>query len=113
MPFINTNTNVNVTDEQREQLKTELGKAIECVGKSESWLMLSFEDNCKMYFKGDSSSPMAFVDVSVFGKSSDSGCQAMTKELCRIYNDILGISPDKLYIKYSGTTQWGWNNMNF
>lgn len=113
MPFINTNTNVNVTDEQREQLKAELGKAIECVGKSESWLMLSFEDNCKMYFKGDSSSPMAFVDVSVFGNSTDSGCQAMTKELCRIYKDILGISPDKLYVKYSGTTQWGWNNMNF
>ncbi|MGN0523920.1 MAG: phenylpyruvate tautomerase MIF-related protein [Eubacterium sp.] len=113
MPFINTNTNVNVTDEQREQLKAELGKAIECVGKSESWLMLSFEDNCKMYFKGDSSSPMAFVDVSVFGKSTDSGCQTMTKELCRIYKDILGISPDKLYVKYSGTTQWGWNNMNF
>lgn len=113
MPFINTNTNVAVSNEQREQLKTELGKAIECVGKSESWLMLSFEDNCKMYFKGDSSSPMAFVDISVFGKSTDEDCEKMTKELCRIYNEILGISPDKLYIKYSGTTQWGWNNMNF
>lgn len=113
MPFINTNTNVAVSNEQREQLKTELGKAIECVGKSESWLMLSFEDNCKMYFKGDSSSPMAFVDISVFGRSTDEGCEKMTKELCRIYSEILGISPDKLYIKYSGTTQWGWNNMNF
>lgn len=113
MPFINVNTNVKISDSQREQLKLSLGKAIECVGKSENWLMLSFEDDCKMYFKGESDFPMAFVDVSVFGKSSDDGCENMTKELCSIFNDILGILPDKLYVKYSGTTQWGWNNMNF
>jgi hypothetical protein len=113
MPFINTNTNVKITDEKRELLKSKLGKAIEILGKSESWLMLSFEDECDMYFKGDASSPMAFVDISVFGHSSDDACEKMTKELCSIFNDILGISPDKLYVKYSGSEQWGWNNMNF
>lgn len=113
MPFINTNTNVKITDEKREILKTELGRAIQNLGKSESWLMLSFEDECEMYFKGDSSSPMAFVDISVFGHSTDEGCEAMTRDLCRIYSEVLGIAPDKLYVKYSGTSQWGWNNMNF
>ena len=33
--------------------------------------------------------------------------------LTMFYTDVLGISPDKLYVKYSGSTQWGWNNMNF
>lgn len=113
MPFINTNTNVTISDENREILKTKLGKAIELLDKSESWLMLSFEDNCDMYFKGDSSSPMAFVDIAVFGRSTDEGCEKMTKEVCSIYNEVLGIAPDKLYVKYSGTDQWGWNNMNF
>lgn len=113
MPFINTNTNVKITDENREILKARLGKAIELLDKSESWLMLSFEDECDMYFKGDSSSPMAFVDIAVFGRSTDEGCEKMTKEVCSIYNEVLGIAPDKLYVKYSGTDQWGWNNMNF
>ncbi len=113
MPFINTNTNVKITNEKREILKSKLGSAIELLGKSESWLMLSFEDECEMYFKGENDSPMAFVDVSVFGKSTDEGCENMTRELCRIFNEVLGISPDKLYVKYSGTNQWGWNNMNF
>lgn len=113
MPFIKTTTNIEVTDEKREFLKAELGKAIECVGKSESWLMLSFEDNCDMYFKGDSSKPMAFVDVSVFGKSTDERCAKMTKEVCNIFGEVLNISPDMIYVKYSGTNQWGWNNMNF
>ena len=113
MPFINTNTNVEISDEKREELKSKLGQPIRLLGKSEDWLMLSFEDKSDMYFKGDSSSPMAFVDVSVFGHPDDSSCEKMTVELCSIYNDVLGISPDKLYVKYSGSTQWGWNNMNF
>ncbi len=113
MPFINTNTNVKMDDAQRTELKTRLGKAIELLDKSESWLMLSFEDECKMYFKGDDSAPMAFVDISVFGRSTDEGCEKMTKEVCNIFEDVLGISPDKLYVKYTGTNQWGWNKMNF
>lgn len=113
MPFINTNTNVEISAEKREVLKSKLGEAITILGKSEAWLMLSFEDKCDMYFKGDSTSPMAFVDVSVFGASTDDACEKMTKEVCSIYNEILGIPADKIYVKYSGSTQWGWNNMNF
>ena len=75
--------------------------------------MLNFEDDCKMYFKGESSSPIAFVDVSVFGKSTSEGCENMTKEVCSVLNRVLSIPADKVYVKYSGTTQWGWNNMNF
>lgn len=113
MPFINTKTNVKISPHQEQELKSRLGNAIQLLGKSESWLMLSFEDECSMYFKGDGSSPMAFVDIAVFGQSTDAGCEKMTVEVCSIFNDILGIAPDKLYVKYSGTNQWGWNNMNF
>lgn len=113
MPFINTITNTEVSDEKRDILKAELGNAIQCLGKSEDWLMLSFEDNCNMYFKGDSSKPMAFVDVSVFGRSTDEGCLKMTERVCAVFSEVLAISPDMIYVKYSGTDQWGWNNMNF
>lgn len=113
MPFIKTNTNVIITDEKREMLKSELGKAISLLGKSEDWLMLSFEDERKMYFKGEGSSPMAFVDVSVFGRSADEGCENFTKEICKIYKNVLGINADKIYVKFSATAQWGWNNMIF
>ena len=46
MPFINTNTNIEISKEQEITLKEKLGKAIEILGKSEGWLMLSFEDKC-------------------------------------------------------------------
>lgn len=112
MPFINTNTNVEISKEKELALKEKLGKAIEILGKSESWLMISFEDKCSMYFKGEET-PMAFVDISVFGKSTDAQCEKMTKAVCRIFEDELSIPADKLYVKYNGSTQWGWNNMNF
>lgn len=112
MPYINTTTNAEITADKELELKTQLGKAIEILGKSESWLMLAFNDKASMYFKGETAQ-MAFVDISVFGKSTDVQCEEMTKEMCRIYNEVLGIAPDKLYVKYNGSSQWGWNNMNF
>lgn len=112
MPFINTTTNVEISKEKELALKARLGKAIELLGKSEGWLMIGFNDKCSMYFKGESS-PMAFVDIAVFGKSTDEQCDKMTVEVCKIFGDELSIPADKIYVKYSGTNQWGWNNMNF
>ena len=112
MPFINTYTNVEISKEKELSLKPKLGKAIELLGKSESWLMIGFEDKCSMYFKGESA-PIAFVDISVFGKSTDEQCEKMTREVCSIFGDELSIPADKIYVKYSGSSQWGWNNMNF
>ncbi len=112
MPFIKTNTNLAVSKEQQEELKSRLGEAVSLLGKSESWLMLDFNYSNNMYFKGQNM-PMAFVDVSVFGQSSDEQCEAMTREICKIFNDVLGLEAERIYVKYSGTNQWGWNNMNF
>ncbi|MDE6722689.1 MAG: hypothetical protein K2J55_00655 [Eubacterium sp.] len=112
MPFINTNTKVEISKEKEIALKTKLGKAIEILNKNESWLMISFDDKCSMYFKGEET-PMAFVDISVFGQPNDAQCEEMTKEVCKIFEEELSIPADKLYVKYNGSTQWGWNNMNF
>lgn len=113
MPFISTKTNVEISQEKEQIIKSRLAEAITLVGKSESWLMLEFSDKCRMYFNGNSSSPTAFLDVSIFGKASKSACENFTKEACRIMSEELGISPDKVYVKYEFATEWGWNNMNF
>ena len=68
MPFINSKISTSVSAEQEQALKTRLGQAISIVpGKSENWLMLGFEPNYNLYFRGDNSEPLAMVDVSVFG----------------------------------------------
>lgn len=114
MPFINSKVNSKITKEQEEQLKTKLGKAIELIpGKSESWLMLDFEQECSLYFKGDSSAPMAFIEVKLFGSASKAAYDSLTAKICEIYSDVLGISPGKIYVKYEEVSNWGWNGGNF
>jgi len=114
MPFINSKVNVKILPEQEMLLKTKLRKAIELIpGKTESWLMLSFEDDCKLYFKGENSCKIAYVEVKVFGTEDKVAFAKMTVAICEIYEEVLGIAPDKIYVKYEAVTNWGWNGKNF
>ena len=114
MPFINSKINIKVSKEQEIQLKTLLGEAISIIpGKSESWLMLGFEDEYTLYFRGDDSKPTAFIDVSVFGNENPSAFDALSSKICKIFKDVLGISADHIYIKYEAVSNWGWNGGNF
>ncbi len=114
MPFINSKVTVKISEEQERELKTRLGKAIAMVpGKSESWLMTGFEDGYHLYFRGDNSEPIAFVEVSVFGSADKNAFSKLTGEICKIFGEVLGIAADHIYVKYSATTDWGWNGSNF
>jgi hypothetical protein len=114
MPFIDSKISVKITEEQENELKTRLGQAISLIpGKSESWLMTGFEDDYHLYFRGDNSEPVAYIEVRLFGGPNKAAFQKMTEEITKIYGDVLGIAPDHMYIKYSATPDWGWNGGNF
>ncbi len=114
MPMIHTRVSTPITPEQEQTLKTRLGKAIALLpGKSERWLMLRFSDNERLYFQGDNARPIAFAEVGVLGKAPKAAYEALTAELCAIYEDVLGISPDCVYVQYTETEHWGWNGGNF
>jgi phenylpyruvate tautomerase PptA (4-oxalocrotonate tautomerase family) len=114
MPFIDSKVSVKITEEQEKELKTRLGQAISVIpGKSENWLMTGFEDEYHLYFRGDNSQPIAYIEVRLFGGPNKAAFQKMTEEITKIYGDVLGIAPDHMYIKYSATPDWGWNGGNF
>lgn len=49
MPFIGSKVTVEITPEKEEIIKAKLGKAISLIkGKSETFLMLGFEDKYKL-----------------------------------------------------------------
>lgn len=112
MPFINTKTNVSISKEQETTIKTRLGEVISDIGKTESWLMVGFEDKVSLYFKGKDE-PCAIVDISLYGKASANAYETLTKDVTRIVNEELGIRPDNIYIKYQEVDYWGWNGNNF
>lgn len=114
MPYISTKTNVKLSKDQSEAIKTKLGKAIELLpGKSENWLMVAFEDESNLYFKGKNDKPLAFVEVKLFGKASRDAYNHLTREITNILRDELNIQPDCIYVKYEEVSNWGWNGSNF
>lgn len=113
MPFINTKTNVTISPDKEAVIKEKFGKAISILGKSEGWLMLSFESEKNLWFKGKNNINMAIVELSLFGKASESAYDKMTKELTDILSSELEISPDCIYVKYEEVKYWGWNGSNF
>lgn len=114
MPFINSKVSVKISEDQEKELKTRLGQAISIIpGKSESWLMTGFEDEYHLYFRGDNTEPMAFIDVMILGSPDKAAFGKMTEELTKIFGDVLGIAPDHMYIKYAASADWGWNGSNF
>ena len=96
-------------------LKAAYGKAITAVpGKSEGWLMCPFEDDMPIYFGGSDDAPAAYVEVNVFGRSvPGSAWEKLTKSIMAALNSELGIPEDRTYIRYTATTDWGWNGGNF
>ena len=113
MPFINTKLNCPLSEEKEAVIKARLGEAITVFpGKSEYWLMIRFSDNERMWFRGYNNFPIAFVEVQLFGSASNESCTKMTKEICRIFKEELGINPEHTYVKYEFIEEWGWNNEN-
>ena len=96
MPFIHTRTNRPISQEEEKSMAKQYGQAVAALGKSESWLMLHFEGDCRMYFKGDHQKPLAFVSVKLFGKAGSAAYQRMTGR-----NGSLGMERFKLLV-FSG-----------
>ena len=114
MPFIHTRVNRPINQETEKALSRQLGEAISLLpGKSESWLMLQFEDNCHLYFKGDCAKPLAFVNVKLFGASDEASYEKLTAEITRILKESLAIAPEHVYVQYDEIDHWGWNGSNF
>ena len=113
MPFIDSKIAGKVSDAQKESIKTRLGKAVGLLNKSETYLMVGFEDNYDLYMGGKKLDKGAYVSVSLFGAASSSAYDKMTGEICKILSDELDIPGNAVYVTYHGVNDWGWNGSNF
>lgn len=113
MPFINTKVSVGLSKEKEEALKAGLGKAITLLGKGEAYLMLNFEDNCRLWLGGKNTEPMAFAEVSLLGHTTKDKAQQLTEAVCELFKRELGIAGDRVYVKLSETDLWGYDSFMF
>jgi phenylpyruvate tautomerase PptA (4-oxalocrotonate tautomerase family) len=113
MPFIDCKIAKKLTDKEKDLLTKELGKAITCMNKTESYLMVGISDGYKLYFGGKEIADGAFIQVNVFGTVKADNSEKMTKAVCDILKANFGIAESKVYVTYGGVENWGWNGTNF
>ncbi len=113
MPYIHAQMNIPLPEETERLLTQDLGRAVQCLGKSERWLMLRFEDRCRMAFSGNADDPACFVGVSLYGECDPAGAAELTREITRLLRERLAISPERVYVRYLQTDTWGWSGGNF
>ena len=113
MPFIDSKITVKLTDEKKESIKARLGQAVSLLLKSESYLMVGFDDEYDLYMGGNKLEKGAYVSVSLFGSASSADYEKMTGAICNVMQEELGIPGDKVYVTYHGVNDWGWNGSNF
>ncbi len=113
MPFINSKVTVKLSDQQKETLKTELGKLITTLNKSETYLMVGIEDSCDLWLGGRKLDKGAYVAVSLFGSAPKESYDRLTGQICDLLSDKLGIPGNAVYVTYHPVSDWGWNGGNF
>jgi hypothetical protein len=113
MPFIDSKIAMPVTPEKKEKIKSELGKAISTLHKSETYLMIGIEDNYDLWMAGKKLDKGAYVSVSLFGNAPSADYEKMTVQICELYEKELGIPQNSVYVTYHPISDWGWNGQNF
>ena len=113
MPFIDSKVTVKVSDREKEEIKTELGKLITTLNKSETYLMVGIEDSYDLWFGGKKLDKGAYVAVSLFGTAPKESYDKLTGQICDLLSRKLGVPGDAVYVTYHPVYDWGWNGRNF
>jgi phenylpyruvate tautomerase PptA (4-oxalocrotonate tautomerase family) len=87
-----------------------LGEIIsEIPGKSEEWLMVSFNDGETIYFKGKKMEKAAFIEVKIAGTTERQYKSKVTNLISSLFETKLNIPMDSIFITFSDIADWAWN----
>ncbi|MCL2058170.1 MAG: phenylpyruvate tautomerase MIF-related protein [Oscillospiraceae bacterium] len=107
MPYISIHASQKMTDAQRLDIKAELGRIIEVIGKTEKGLMVDFGDGRSMYLAGEGAVKMAFLEMRVLGKIAEESRKSFVARTAEMMSRVLGMDESKLYINILEVNQWG------
>jgi len=113
MPFIDARFSTPIDNNKEEIIKQKLGKAISLIGKSEAYLMVQIQGDCNLYFKGNKDSDSAYFEVKLLGKSTKANYETLTKALCDLASEELGIDSNRVYVKFEEVEYWGYDSFMF
>ena len=110
MPLLKLETTIALSDEKREALVSSLSKAVAgTIGKPEQYVMVSASQSAILM--SGKAGDAAFVDIRSIGGLSREINRKLSQQVCKLLNDSLGITPDRIFLNFTDVEagNWGWN----
>jgi len=114
MPYLQIQTNVEVTTEkQTKLLKAASHTVASALNKSENYVMIALQTDIPMLFAG-SDEPLAFVQLQSLGLAEQQ-TEDLSQVLCDFVEQHLNIAKARVYIEFASPprSMWGWNGKTF
>jgi phenylpyruvate tautomerase PptA (4-oxalocrotonate tautomerase family) len=114
MPLLRIQTNSELPREQQRALLASASRLVaHQLGKPERYVMITMEHNPAMLFAGEDE-PLAYLELKSIGLLADA-TGSLSRALCELVQEGLGISPERVYIEFSDAApeMWGWNGGTF
>jgi phenylpyruvate tautomerase PptA (4-oxalocrotonate tautomerase family) len=114
MPLLKLETTVTVPDEKRKNLITALSKIVaETIGKPELYVMVTIGP-CDILMSGKPGEA-AFVDVRSIGGLTDEVNKQLSKKVCALLKEALGVPENRTYLNFMDVdaVNWGWKGSTF
>ena len=108
MPYIDLKVTVDISDMQKESLKSGFGKTIRLAsGKNESQLMVCIEDEMNIWLAGKKLEKGANVSIEYLGDIIAADLDKLSDSVYDLLACELDISPENVYIEYKPVYHWG------
>ena len=114
MPLISLKTSINIPENKKEALLTDLTKIVaESTGKPEQYIMAIVEK--ADFMMGGHPSMAAFADIRGIGGINRETNIKISEKLCALIENRLSISPERVYINFTDipASNWGCNGSTF
>lgn len=114
MPYLKIQTNLPLTKTaEREVMKEASMLVARELEKPEDFVMVALQPDTTMLFAG-TDDPVAFLELKSVGLPGLK-TKALSKVLCALIESHLGISKERVYVKFIDVNRgmWGWKGDTF
>ena len=114
MPYLKIQSNLPLLKKaERSILKDASALVAQELGKPEEFVMIAVQPDTPMLFSG-TDDPVAFLELKSIGLPVKKTKQ-LSKALCGLINQHLGIRPERVYVKFIDVRRgmWGWKGDTF
>jgi phenylpyruvate tautomerase PptA (4-oxalocrotonate tautomerase family) len=114
MPLLKLETTVALTEDKRQALLASLSKILaETIGKPQQYIMVT-ASQVAIQMSGRPGDA-AFVDVRSIGGMTGEVNRNLSKKVCELLHEALGIPPNCIYLNFTDVqaSHWGWNGNTF